>query len=43
MNGCDPEDITCNDVIGLFFVQYQVKLCVTRVKDILVDNFAKKG
>ena len=26
-----------------FFVHYQVKLCVGRVKDILVDNFAKKG
>jgi len=26
-----------------FFVHYQVKLCIGRVKDILVDNFAKKG
>jgi len=26
-----------------FFVHYQVKLCVGRIKDILVDNFAKKG
>jgi len=43
MDGCDPKDITCSDAAGFFFVHYQVKLCVGRIKDILVDNFAKKG
>jgi len=43
MDGCDPKVITCSDAQDYFFVHYRVKLCVGRVKDILVDNFAKKG
>jgi hypothetical protein len=41
MDGYEPKDIADGDKTGLF-VHYQAKLCVWKVKDVLVENFAKK-